>query len=308
MNYKWILQLAIIPILFYGAKRFCDKKTEGFQIYKILSHLAYSKEWETQQLQDHDSLHALFSQPFHYLSSGGQCYAFVSTDGKWVLKFYKMHNLRQYPFLYKIALPGCLDRLRIQILLHQQQKLRRIFSSSILAYDYLKEETGLLSLNLNPKPDLKGLEVKLIDKLGIAHQINLWKVPFALQQKADNAFKRLRSYLLAKDTASAKIVVKEIVAYLTARYNKGIQDLDPALRRNVGLLRDRAIAVDIGSFYLSDSTPSSEEMQKQLMKETKRMRKWLDKRSPELRAYFDGLTNSETALKNSDASLNGASH
>ena len=192
-----------------------------------------------------------------------------------------MHHLRQYSWLYNMALPPALDRWRLMALLTQKQKLERVFSSCRIAYSELKSETGLVFMNLNPEAELGSLQVKLIDKIGIEHEVNLSKVPFVLQYRADNAFKALRAHLKKQDLDAAKHVVKEILNFLKLRSQKGIQDLDPAPRRNIGLFNNQAMAIDIGSFYHSK--------EESLVQDTRRMRKWLEKRSEELTAYFDEL-------------------
>jgi hypothetical protein len=120
----------------------------------------------------------------------------------------------------------------------------------------------------------------------------LAQIPFALQYRADNPFKRLRSHLLHRDLNAGKKVVDEIFECLTTRYEKGIKDQDPALRRNIGLLKDRAIAIDIGSFSASSTTLTIEEKKQGLLQDTHRMRRWLQKRSLELMNYLDQLIES----------------
>ena len=200
-----------------------------------------------------------------------------------------MHHLRQYPWLQKHSLPGVFDRLRVQFLLLQKQKLWRLFASSMLAYTQLKKETGLLHLHLNPTPD--ALHVQVVDKLGITHHVDLKNTPFVLQRRASNAFKTLKAHIKQRDIPHAKEVINNILHCLNTRYAQGIRDHDPALRRNIGLFQDRAIFIDIGSFAAIQTpfsnTPFSP--QEERLRDTRRMRKWLHKRSPELTQYFDSL-------------------
>lgn len=296
LSRQWTL-LSFVAVLFCVASRFCHVQTDGFQIVKIISRLPAFSEWEIPppSLQEFSSLKTSLSQPFYYLGSGGQCYAFISQDGQLVLKLFKLHNIRQYPWLYRFSLPGVLDLYRVAFLNMQRQKLERLFSSSHLAYEKLKEESGLLFLNLNPSPRFEDLKITVIDKIGISHSFNLARIPFALQYKADKVFLTLRRHLLHKDMVASKHVIKEIVNCLTARYQQGIVDLDPAVRRNIGLLQERAIAIDIGSFLASSNLNSPDKIKQELQKDTRRLRKWLLKRSPELSSYLDGLIN-ESAL------------
>ncbi len=280
---------------FWAVSKFCHFQTQGFQTVKIVSHLSPSPQWETPLASPNEMarLKAIFSQPFSYFGSGGQSYAFLSQDGQVVLKLFKMHNVRQYPLLYRLALPGVLDRFRIAFLQWQKQKLERVFSSSRLAYTKLQEDSGLLFLNLNPAPQYEELEITLIDNIGVVHRLNLSKIPFALQYRADPALTTLRFHLLHKDLYSCRKVLENVVDCLSARYQKGISDYDPSVRRNIGLLKDRAISIDIGSFFYSPEL----EPKKELLKDTRRLRRWLKRHSPELAFYFDELISGPLAPK-----------
>lgn len=288
---KSFAKLLFALFLFWTTSQFCHRQTDGFQISKISSYLPFQTEWEIRapSLSEKENLRNIFSQPFTYLDSGGQCYAFLSEDKKTVVKLYKMHHLRQYPFLYRWKLPAIFDSWRQRFLLSQKQKLERVFSSSHLAYTALKEETGLIYLNLNPTSDLDDLELHIVDKIGIRHRLSLSHIPFALQYRADNPFKKLRSQLAHHDLEGGKQTINEIIACLTARYEKGIKDLDPALRRNIGLLQDRAIAIDIGAFFSNPTPLSAAEKQQELFNDTRRMRRWLQKRSLVLMNHLDQL-------------------
>ncbi len=282
--------LLAIGTLLWATKKFCHAQTDGFQIVKIFSHLDPSQEWELpSNSQEIAELQNILDQPFHYLGCGGQAYAFLSEDGRIVLKFLKMHHLRQYSWLQGIPLPLIMDIGRQKFLFHQRQKLQKVFSSCKIAYTELKNETGLIFANLNPNAQLAPFKVKLTDKLHIQHELHLANVPFVLQYRADNAFQKMRVHLKKQEIEEAKKIVSEIVAFLTARYQKGIQDLDPAPRRNIGLYEDKAIAIDIGSFFHPSTPLTKEEAKQELENDTRRMRKWLVKRSPELTMHFDEL-------------------
>lgn len=280
---RLLLRGLIAGFLFFQIKSFCHRQTDGFQLHKIRSEHPFRKEWQTAGFEE---LPSLLSQPFTYLGSGGQSYAFVSQDRKVVLKLFKMHHLHQYPFLEHLPLPSPLSHLRDRLLKNQKEKLDNLFASCHLAFDQLKEEAGLLHLQLNPRPD-STLCVTIIDKIGIAHSLSLTDIPFALQLYAKNPFKELRLHIKRGEIQQAREIVKGIVDALKTRYEKGILDRDPALRRNIGLLDHRALFIDIGAFALSPI--SEQQRQEQLSRETRRMERWLAKRSPELKKYLNDL-------------------
>jgi len=276
-------------MILYGISLFCHKQTAGFQMTKVVSHLPSSPQWELPQ--EGVLVEEYLKQPFYYLDKGGQSYAFLSQDGKVVLKLFKMHNLRQYPYAYKMTLPGILDQLRLKMLCGQKEKLNRLFNSCHLAYTQLKEETALIYLNLNPNPDLESIHVTLIDKLGIAHNVSLKKIPFALQERVNRALNSLKVDFKNNDLLTAKEKIKQMITCLQQRLAKGIIDIDPAFKRNMGFSEKRAILMDIGAFFLAQQPLSQED----LIQETQRLRCWLEKRSPEMADYIDSLVEGTSA-------------
>lgn len=288
---KPLLKTTFAALAVFAVQKFCHRQTDGFQLTKIRSNISSLSE---QEHQSSTSIQEILKQQFTYLGSGGQCYAFLSEDKKTVLKLFKMHHLEQHKWIQYLALPGILDSWRLKVIAVQKQKIEKFFESNTLAWSTLKEESGLIHLCLNP-PEKSPYTTTLIDKLNISHTISLDKIPFALQHYAENPFKKLRTHIARKEMAEAKAIVKNIVDILKQRYEKGIGDLDPALRRNVGLLDDKAIFIDIGAFVPDLKTINQKEL---LWSETRRMDRWLDKRAPELKEYLDSLiAESPTAIE-----------
>src|SRR5271166_494426 len=129
---KWLFAL----LLFLSVERFCHRQTEGFRLQKIASQLPYRADWATPPASK--AIQTLLSQPYRFLGSGGQCYAFVSQDGTAVIKFFKHHHMRPSRLL--------LPKQKQQ----RKERLENLFSSFKIANDLLKEETALLFLHLNP--------------------------------------------------------------------------------------------------------------------------------------------------------------
>jgi hypothetical protein len=248
---KWWL---LFLILCYPLYRFCHMQTAGFQTVKVISYLSPEAQWDLPT--DLPRLDPLLSQPFFYLDKGGQSYAFLSQDGKIVLKLFKMSNIRQYPFLN-----------------HQRDKLERLFGSAHLAYTQLRCETGLLYLTLNPDPELEGRSLLLVDKLGITHKLPLGHIPFALQKRADRAMLLLKKHVKRREMKAAQEVLDAMLFALQTRRDKGIHDRDPALRRNLGITEGHALFMDIGSFSTNKAPEDNA---------TEDLFRWIRKHAPEL--------------------------
>ncbi|MEN9343500.1 MAG: hypothetical protein RLZZ453_287 [Chlamydiota bacterium] len=257
---------------------FCHKQTEGFQIGKIRSWNPPSAVWDTPS--DLSLLKEIFKQPFYYLDKGGQAYAFVSQDGKTVLKLFKMHNLRQYPWLYRCALPPFLESYKLKQLLNQKQKLERLFDSAQMAYQKLQKESALIYLSLNPSTELSSITVTLVDLLGISHTISLKDVPFALQKRGERALTLIKQALENQDLERGKQLIDQILACLKTRHDKGVGDLDPSVTRNLGFVDNTPFFIDIGGFCPLEQTISLKSS------DTEPLEEWLEVRSKELSLYL----------------------
>lgn len=186
-----------------------------FSVKKITSTLTYHPEWETAP----PSIN-LFDQNYSYLASGAQVYAFASDDGKYVIKFFRMEE--------------------------EEQNLPAIFNAYKLAYDELREESGLVYIHLN-KTNCLQKKLCVIDRLGRTHVIDLDKTEFIVQEKAELIFTRL-SKLLGDKEATQKSV-DAVLGLVQRRIEKGFADQDKAVSHNYGFVGDRPIHLDIGRIF-----------------------------------------------------------
>src|SRR2546428_4046403 len=129
-------------VCFIAVERFCHHQTEGFRVHKIASTLPYDPKWDVAPLSADEQLAVdkALDQPFTFLGSGGQCYAFLSQDQTTVIKFFKHHHMRPINWLNRLSLPIFLDKYRLKIIEMRQKKFDHIFGSCKIAYDDFKEE------------------------------------------------------------------------------------------------------------------------------------------------------------------------
>lgn len=294
MRIKYTLTLIAAACSLSLVGKWCIKQTDGFQITRITSSLPPEACWDvpTPTVEQECLLDKALEQPFTYLAKGGQAYAFVSQDNTVVLKLFKMHRFHQYKSLYHVKIPGWMDVWRVRLLYLQKRKLKRAFNGSTLAYTLLRDETGLLYLNLNPNQKFKRRFVTLVDKLGISHRVSLEHIPFSLQMKVDKAFPTIASRLTEHDVEGAKRIVKEMFTYFKTRRDKCLIDLDGALRRNIGVSQGKVVSIDIGGFVLAEPA----QCQTHFFADIGRMRKNLSRISPELPLYLDTLLSESNTL------------
>lgn len=284
---KGVLKFLIVAIALIAVERFCHNKTEGFTILKIQSDLPYNPHWETAPLEGEEKqfISETLSQPFFYLGSGAQCYAFLSQDGKSVIKFFKHHHMRPDHPIHKIPLPSGLKKKRRKVIGNPEKRIEEVFTSCKLAYENLREESGLIAIHLT-KSVQYDQTITLFDKLGIGHEIDPNKLEFVLQKKAEPIFTQIRKKMSSGKLEEARESVQNFVQFVLVRCQKGILDKDNALKRNIGFVGNQPIMIDIGSLFV-DPKLTKEKQKKEFIRKTGGLGKWLEKYYPSLVPLFD---------------------
>jgi len=280
--------LILFTLFFYFSEKFCEKQTDGFKISNIHSSLIPRPKWALPPLSEEqkNALRLLLAQKFYYLGSGGQCYAFVSEDQKIVIKFFK-HHLRRVPWLIdRLPLPEFLDQMRIKQSKKRESKLLRDFNSYKIAYETLKDETGLLFVHLN-KTQNRNQELVIVDKIGIEHRLQLDELEFVVQKKAELAYPYIDHLMKEKQLPKAKEAIDQICALIIARCKKGVFDEDPRIHRNLGFVNGKAQLIDVGRLKRDATRASPAIFKEDLQKITARMQGWLEQKHPELASYLE---------------------
>lgn len=272
-----IYKLLCCCLLFYCVERFCHKQTDGFSIANIRSDLSYNRQWEV--IQHPKNLEQLLEKKFYYLTKGAQCYVFVSADQTTILKFFKQEHFRlPFPLSY-IPLPKPL----LEKKLTKKKALDADFKSYKLAFDELKEETGLLFLHLNKSHELKTV-LTIVDKLGIEHRLDPNDYEFLLQQKAVLVKDKINQWMQEDQIEEAKNALHSLLSLIFHRVEKGIVDLDPNLSKNFGFVGEHAIEIDIGRFSKNQNLQAC--LDPILHKSREDFQHWLNKHHPALAEYF----------------------
>lgn len=257
----WRGMLAI-ALLLWGWHYVYHNKALSFSVARITSDFSCHPQWDTGPLtpDERQNLDQILSQPFHYLGAGSQSYAFVSEDGKTVIKFFRMkHQIFHLKDLWTH------DRSE-----ERRKNLLSIYDSHMLAYRKMKEDAGLIYLHLN-KTDHLHKKIKLIDRLHRTHKVDLDQVEFVLQERAELIFSRLKKFLEQNDREGLNTALTNIMHLIQRRIDKGIADHDKAVTHNFGFVGDRAIQIDIGRIY------EESERAKDYTHIQERIDRWLDK-------------------------------
>jgi hypothetical protein len=306
--------LILFCAIYLGLEQLIELETKGFCLQKILAEdLPFRQEWETHPLseRENEQVDRILQQPFHLIGSGSECFAFMSEDGQTVIKFFKLSFAR--PIYYnkgllsedhsayagtlsnhpmaRIEWPRGLDRLKQRVFGIREFRLTRTFSSCKLAYDYLKEETGVFYLHLNPT-DIFHRDLQLIDRNGIIHYIPLDQAKFLLQRRAKPLEQHFRQLVREKRYRDAEQSIDSLFNLILNRCKKGFFDRD-FINRNLGYRGNQAIEIDLGSFIPDPHMTEPLAYKKELFFATLELRNWLEKHAPELLPYFDQQLNKE---------------
>jgi len=281
---KGFIKFLLIVLSFVAIERFCHKQTHGFRIHKIQSDLSFNKQWEIPPLDTETKNHiqTILSQPYYFLGSGGQCYAFVSKDRKYVLKVFKQHHMRKKHWLDRI-IP--FKAFREKYLKRRLEKFDRLFTSCKIAYDHFKENTALLYIHLNKTKDLD-MRLKFYDAIGVVHELDLDALEFTLQKKASMAFPTLTALLENHQIEEAKLRLQSLLDLIFKRSQLGIADHDPR-RRNFGFIDKKAVEIDLGSFTIEEPLKRENEGKRAFFFETMKLRRWVQKNHPELSEFLE---------------------
>lgn len=260
MNYLGPL-LAIALVCF--SKPLVKRVTGGFQVHKILSHFPSDPKWEAPPLRPREEIRKILSQKFFYFGKGRQCYAFVSEDGEYVIKFFNQtHHIESSP------------RTRQRDLL-----------SNYTSFSELKEQSGLLMIHLCSETPMNQ-SITLVDGCHIAHTIDLDKLEFLLQRRMSLPFDVIRHAMKHNNEVEAKAVIDNIFAFIHARLDRGILDFDPKLYTNYGFIDGKVYQLDSGQITRASCVEDYMKDRKHFHIRNRRTQRWFEQNYPTLLPHY----------------------
>lgn len=208
---------------------------------------------------------------FHLIGKGSQFFAFESEDHKIVLKLFKArHHLSKFPKRVKLFFSSDLQK-------KSEARWKKKFLDTCqcyeLAFEELREETGLIALHFN-KTEANNQLVTLIDgKKQFVLDLNT--VPFVVQKKAILLPNYLRKLSNKEEQKTALEKVKDL---FDQRIKKKITDHRQSLRINYGFIDGKAVQIDPGKIYKDEQIDTLIETQRL----NSRVDRWVKKHFPDL--------------------------
>ncbi|WP_420422645.1 hypothetical protein [Simkania sp.] len=268
------------------------ERPKGFTLKKIQSYYDNDSRWETTppSPSQQATLKDLFAHPFTYLGSGNHCYAFLSEDGQYVLKFFKQKHMRTQSFIDFIPMPAKMLLYPKKKYLRRKGERDKSFTSYKIAYEHLKKETGLFYLHLN-KTDLFHQEVTLIDQNGEKQIVPIDQMEFLIQKKAQVGYKRLDTLFSLGKREDALESIASLLTVITRRMEKGYFDKDLQFFKNFGFIGNQAIEIDIGELRPLEKRQSATEMRAELTEVSHQLLDWTVSHHPDYESDVATLIN-----------------
>lgn len=238
-----MIKKLLIASLFFSllAAFYSSRDQGGFYPDRILRQIS----WPNPS-QDLSSLEPLLDQRFTFIGSGTQSAALLGDDGKTVLKIFLNRSLKpKRRIKIRPLFELCLEQHRGFLkLIEARDALRRY----AMAFDRLKEESGLLATRLNPSQE-PHLSVRMALQDGTERIVSLKGAPFVLQQYVEPVEKCLERE--TNVTPALKDLFYSMASKGCYERRRGFK-----LLVNYGLLDGKAYLIDAGQIEYSEELAS----------------------------------------------------
>lgn len=255
------------------------KQNDRFNVRHIFPNAQDCEIWAPPMNAE---IKAILKQKFTYLARGMHAFAFLSEDGRYVLKFHRYpSHMRIFSWLNHPFSKSSEKRRKVRA--HDLEKWQYHLRSYQNSFSNLKEETGILYAGAR----IPGTEtVTLVDKEGGVYQVFLGQTTFILQHRADLIYPSLDH----ENEEMQQKIISAIIELMVTCCKKGFVDEDPILRKNYGLLRRgdqiRAIHIDVGDMVHVESAKSPEVYIPYVKEMTASLRKRIERDYPHLLPYY----------------------
>lgn len=286
LHFLCLLLIPLFPLMLMGGGLFFCYHNTGFSLDKITSTLNYDEKWEMEPLtigQREQLFTHVFSQTYYHLASGKLCYAFVSQDRQFVIKFFKMRHLSNF-WLDGFAFPFT-QKFGFKKKESAQFMIERIFESYKNAYQSMRKETGLLYLHFNKVRELKA-KITLIDSKGKKYLVDLDKVEFVVQKQADKVIDHLNHLLREKKFEDLYDSIHSLLKLIAVRCEKGFADHHIGIRSHFGFVGNTAIQIDCATLTRDSSMKYPLNFRQELMHVAELLNVWAQAHYPEMTLFI----------------------
>lgn len=278
----WLIGLLILICFLVVFTFVYEEISGGFSQSKISHEFSHEPEWKLPQTTPEQRawLQTVLKQPYKWLGQGHQVFAFISADQKYVLKIFKFKRLNPSSTAQYLSELPFLKEYYAQLEKKRKSRINKLFEGYKVAYLKDQENTGILFLHYDNEKDLN-MRVKVEDKIGMSHDVDLDAAVFAIQESAVKTKDVLSALLAEGNVKAAKERIGSLFDLYLREYKLGLMDQDRNILQNTGFVGEKPIRIDVGQLkdvgHL-DPAVFQEDLQKIA---TKRLDEWLKKNYPQ---------------------------
>lgn len=279
---KTIFTVGLAILCLLGLGHLYYALTGDFHAGDLLARLTVTDDNVQDRLsqEDQGQIERLLRQPFRYLGHGHQTYAFVSQDGKYVLKLFKKDYLARTWMVHVVPPIGPFRSLFWHQGASKEARTAKLLKGYRDAFLHARENSGLLYFRAGVG-SVGPQDIVLVDGLGFQQVLPLQDYVFAVQVKAVIARKELSRLLSTGDVEAAKERVRQLFDLYRSDYRNGVYDNDHNLLDNAGFIKDRAVRLDVGKVVWDPENIDDAFIRQDLEKIVyERMHPWFKRRFP----------------------------
>lgn len=247
---------------------------DGFQVSRVLG-------WDDQvESPWSEEAEGALAQRYYTLGRGRQCYAFVSEDGKYVIKIPRYDRYRVPLWLRSLPFNAYRERRRSE----GADLKKRLLESFRISAEDLKEETGTVGIHFRRA---LGKSITIVDQLGRSFDLPLHKIGFVLQYKKELFRDVFQAALSKQGKEGISKVLDDLIVLIADRGRKGVLCKDGSFLRNFGFDEKGAYQIDVGSFYRMPALSEDQAYELSVRNSLAPIREWIGQIDPSYLAMLD---------------------
>ncbi len=270
----------------------CKTLNGHFDINDLVKPKERGSAWDVSSKETSFDHQSVLKQKFHFLAKGHQAFAFVSDDGKYILKLFKP----AYPRPCILGVPIDFSFFPFSKVLYQffskeifQKRINKDLTSYANAFNKFKEESLLEYAHLTNTSDLK-TDIKFFDKIGILRTLEADSTCFIIQKRAISLENTLTALLQENKVNEAKLILKRLFRLISLRKELGFKKATNKFHANFGCVGLQPVQYDVGKLLTAEDFGLSQEEADSLVDlSVPKLTIWLHKNYPSLSEYLEEL-------------------
>jgi hypothetical protein len=233
---------------------------------------------KTDSTEDIENTCFIVNQNFRLFKEDIDAYLFLSEDGKYVLKFFKMRKFTPKYWLNYIPIPW-LDKKRLSKVVDRERARHESLGKLKAVFEKFRSQTGLVFLHLF-KTDYLKTKVTLIDQNGKKKRVSLDDVPFILRRRAIPIKEFIENSIAKGEQRSAIASLCSILDFVKRGCKLGFSGYSDQIERDYGFLDGRLIYLGLSHLSRDASYKAARSTLREVFRISCALDTWLQSHYP----------------------------